>query len=127
MVLGQFVGDGDVPVACGVNTLHLLAEEAAVSGRIAEMVDGNVIVDHLMEDGILDERFRQVDAGVDTEDKVLMAYGPKEPCAMLDEGYLAEEGAGVRQFDGDRRQGPVEKAGVVGIEMRLNIIYRRNH
>ena len=127
MVLGQFVGDGDVPVAGSVDALHLLTEEAAVGRGIAEVVDGNVIVDHLMEDGILDERFRQVDAGVDTENEVLMAYGSKEPCTMLNKGYFAEEGAGVRQFDRDRRKGTGKETGVVGVKARLYVRDRGDH
>ena len=116
-----------MPVTGGVDALHLLAEEAAVGRGIAEVVDGDVIMDHLMEDGILDERFRQVDAGVDTENEVLMAYGSKEPCAMLNEGYLAEEGAGVRQFDRDRWKGTGKETGVVLVEARLYVRYRGNH
>jgi hypothetical protein len=40
-----------------VNALHVLAEETAVSRGVAEMVESDVIMDHLMEDGVLDEFF----------------------------------------------------------------------
>lgn len=46
-----------MPVAFGIDSRHELAEEAAVGGCIAELVDGDVIMDHLMENGILDEGF----------------------------------------------------------------------
>ena len=41
-----------------IDPLHLGAEEFAVCGSVTELVDGDVIMDHLMEDGIFDEFFR---------------------------------------------------------------------
>ena len=121
MVLGQFVGDGDVPVTGGVNTLHLLTEEAAVGGGVAEVVNGDVIMDHLMEDSILNEGFGQVDAGVDAEDEVLIAVAAEEALLAAGEGEFAEEAFGVGEADGDRRKGSVEVTGVVGVEMGLYV------
>lgn len=76
-----------------------------------------------MKDGILDEFFRQVVACVDAEGKVGIGPVTEEPFSMLDEGYFAEEGAGIGEFDGDRRKGPVEKAGVVGVETGFYVFY----
>jgi hypothetical protein len=111
----------------GVDTLHLLAKEATVGGGVAELVDGDVIMDHLMKDGIFDEVFRQVNTGVDTEDKVLVTGRSEEPRAMLGEGEFAEESAGMGEFDGDRRERPAEEAGVVFIKAGLDVINRRLH
>ena len=44
-------------VAFGIDAMHLAAEELAVGGSVVELVDGDVIMDHLMEDGILNEFF----------------------------------------------------------------------
>ena len=63
----------------GVDARHFAAEELAVGGGVVELVDGDVIMDHLMEDGVLDELFRQVKTGIDTEDEVLISQGSKEP------------------------------------------------
>lgn len=79
LVLGEAIRDGYMAVAFGVDTLHLAAEKAAVSGGITELVDSDVIMDHLMEDGIFDEGFGQVDAGIDTEDEIIVMGGSKEP------------------------------------------------
>ena len=62
-----------------VNALHMLAEEAPVGGGVAEVVDSDVIVDHLMEDGVLDEFFGLIKAGVDAENEILIAYRSEEP------------------------------------------------
>ena len=62
-----------------VNALHVLAEETAVGRSVAEMVESDVIMDHLMEDGVLDEFFGQIKAGVDAENEILIAYRSEEP------------------------------------------------
>lgn len=62
----HFVGDGNMSVAFGIYALHFLAEELAVCRSVAEVVDGDEIMDHLMEDGVLDQFFRQVVTGVNT-------------------------------------------------------------
>ena len=66
-------------VAFGVDTLHFLTEKAAVGRGVAELVDGDVIMDHLMEDGVFDEGFGQVNTGIDTEDEVRVMGRAKEP------------------------------------------------
>ena len=117
----EAVGDGDVTVIEGIDTRHVFAEESAVGGGVAELVDGDVIVDHLMEDGVLDEGFGQVDAGVDAEDEVLIAVAAEETLLAAGEGEFAEEAFGVGEADGDRRKGAVEVTGVVGVEMGLYV------
>ena len=126
-------------VAFGVDSFHFTAEELAVRGGVAEVVDGNIIVNHLMEDSILDEFFRQIVTGVDAQFEVGIGpftdrrnSGAKEPggereIAAFDVRHLAEKGAGIGEFDGDRRQRPVEKADIEVIEMLLNIWQGWNH
>lgn len=53
----QAVRDSDMTIPLGVDALHLPAEEFAVGGGVVELVDGDVIMNHLMEDGILNEFF----------------------------------------------------------------------
>ena len=71
--VGEAVRDGDMAVAFGVDTRHLAAKELTVGGGVLELVEGDEIMDHLMEDGVLDEGFGQVNADVDAEDKVFVA------------------------------------------------------
>lgn len=66
-------------VAFVVNAFHVLAEETTVSRGVAEVVESDVIMDHLMEDGVLDEFFGQIKAGIDTEDEILVSDGAEEP------------------------------------------------
>ena len=44
-------------VSFGIDPLHLGAEEFAMCRSVTELVDGDVIMDHLMENRILDEFF----------------------------------------------------------------------
>ena len=63
----------------GIDAMHLAAEELAVGGSVVELVDGDVIMNHLMEDGILNELFRQVKTCIDTKDEVLVSQWSEEP------------------------------------------------
>ena len=68
-----------MPVAIGVDARHLAAKEPAVRRGVPELIDRDIIMDQLMEDGILDEVFREVDARVDAEDEVLVSDRSEEP------------------------------------------------
>jgi len=114
-------------VTFGVDTLHLLTEKATVGRGVAELVNSDVIMDHLMKDGIFDELFGQVYTGVDTEDKVRVMGGTKEPGAMFGEGQFTKERAGMGEFDGNGRKGPAEKAGIELIKAGLDVGDGWNH
>ena len=66
-------------VTFGIDAFHKLAEETTVSRGVAEMVESDVIMDHLMENGILHQLFGQIKAGIDTEDEILVSNGAEEP------------------------------------------------
>ena len=104
LFFGEAIGDGDMPVAIGIDARHLTAKEPAVRGCVTKLIDRDIIMDHLMEDGVLDEVFGEVDARVDAEDEVLVAKRSKEPRAA-GKSHFAEEGARVREFDRNRWQG----------------------
>ena len=127
LVLGEAIRDGYMAVAFGVDTLHLAAEKAAVSGGITELVDSDVIMDHLMEDGIFDKVFGQVDTGVDTQDVVFVTGRAEEPGAMFGEGEFAKESAGMGELDGDGRQGTAEKTGIELTKTGLDVGDGGNH
>ena len=114
-------------VAFGIDPLHLGAEEFAVRGGVTELVEGNVIMDHLMEDGVADEVFGKVEASVDTENKVLVTQGTEEPGAAAREGNFAEEGAGIGEFDADRRKSIGKETGVVLVKTGLYVGDGGNH
>ena len=127
MFFGETVRDCYTTVSFSVDTLHLVAEEPAVGRGVAEMVDGDVIMDHLMKDGIFDEVFGQVDTGVDTQNEVLVARRAKEPGAMLGKGQFAEERAGMGELDRDRRKGATEEADIVLVKAGLYVRNRWDH
>ena len=98
-----------------------------MSGSVAELVNSDVIMDHLMEDGIFDKVFGQVDTGVDTEDKVFVSGRAEEPGAMFGEGEFAKESAGMGELDGDGRQGTAEKTGIELVKAGLDVGDGGNH
>ena len=95
LLLGEAVGDGYMTVSIGIDARHLAAEEPAVGGGVAEVVDGDIIMDHLMEDRVPDELFGQVEAGVDTENEVLVADRSEEPRAVAGKSDFAKKSARV--------------------------------
>ena len=127
LVLGEAIRDGYMAVAFGVDTLHLAAEKTTVSGSVAELVNGDVIMDHLMEDGIFDKVFGQVDTGIDTQDEVFVTGRAEEPGAMFGEGEFAKESAGMGELDGDGRQGTAEKTGIELTKTGLDVGDGGNH
>ena len=108
-------------VAFRIDARHLTAEELPVRGSVTELVDGDVVMDHLMKDGVLDECFRQVDAGVDAEDKVLVSVASKESLLAPDKGEFAEEALRVGEFDRNRRKRTAKETGVEVVKTGLDV------
>lgn len=66
-------------VTFGIDARHFSAEELPVYGCIFPLIESDVVMDHLMNDSILNEFFGQIQARIDTKDKVLVSQGAKEP------------------------------------------------
>ena len=111
LVVRETMRDRYMTVSFGVDSRHLTAEELPVNGGVITLIDSNIIMNHLMEDRVLDERFGKVYADVDTEDEVFIAVLAEETVFAAGEGEFAEEAFGVREADGDGRKRPTEKAG----------------
>lgn len=90
-------------VTLGIDTCHLTTEELPMSRCVSPLIDSDIVMNHLMEDGVLNKLFRQVDAGIDTQHEVLVPIPPEETLLAAGESDLAEETFGVRKPDRDRR------------------------
>ena len=121
LLVGEAMGDGDVTVALGVDTRHVLAEEPAVGGGVAKLVDGDVVMDHLMENGVLDKGFRQVNTDVDTQDEIFVAVTREETLLAASEGDFAQKAFGVGEFNGNRRKLPTKETGIVLVKTGLYV------
>ena len=119
--VGEAVRDGNMAVAFGVDTSHLAAEELTVGGGVLELVEGDEIMDHLMEDGVLDEGFGQVNADVDAEDEIFVAVATEKALFAASEGQFAEETFGVGKADGNSGKLPAEIAGIELVKAGLDI------
>ena len=67
------------------------------------MVHGDVIMNHLMENRVLQEIFRQVETRVDTEHEVRVPPFAEKPSPMLDECHFTKERTGITELDRNRR------------------------
>ena len=115
-----------MPVSLLVDPLHLTAEELAVRGGVTQMVHGDVIMNHLMENRVMQQLFRQVITCVDTEHEVRVPPFAKEPCPMLDKRHLSKESTGIGELDRYRRQRSVEITDVILVKTGLYVINRGN-
>ena len=115
-----------MPVSLLVDPLHLTAEELAVRGGVTQMVHGDVIMNHLMENRVLQQLFRQVETCVDTQFEVRVPPFAKEPCPMLDKRHLSKESTGIGELDRYRRQRSVEITDVILVKTGLYVINRGN-
>ena len=115
-----------MPVSLLVDPLHLTAEELAVRGGVTQMVHGDVIMNHLMENRILDEFFGKIETRVDPEFEVRVPPFAKEPCPMLDKRHLSKERTGIGELDRYRRQRSVEITDVILVKTGLYVINRGN-
>ena len=117
----EAVGDSDVAVTFGIDTRHLAAEELTVNGGVAELVDSDVVMNHLMEDGVFDESFGKVDTNVYTKDEILIAVFAKEALFAAGEGNFSKEAFSVGELDGNRGKGTSEETGIVLVKARLDV------
>ena len=108
-------------VAFRIDARHLTAEELPVRGSVTELVDGDVVMDHLMKDGVLDECFRQVDAGIDAEDEVLVLETAEESLLAPNKGKFAKETLRVGEFDRDMRKRTAKETGVEVVKTGLYV------
>ena len=115
-----------MPVSLLVDPLHLTAEELAVRGGITQMVHGDVIMNHLVQDCVLQQIFGQVETCVDTQFEVRVPPFAKEPCPMLDKRHLSKERTGIGELDRYRRQRSVEITDVILVKTGLYVINRGN-
>ena len=113
--------DRYMTVPFGVDTCHLTAEELPVNGGVIPLIDSNIIMDHLMENSVLNEGFWEVNADVYAKDKILVAVLAEETVFAAGEGEFAEEAFGVREADGDGRELPAEKAGIEVVKAGLYV------
>ena len=65
------MGNGDMPSETQVDIVHHLTKDLAMSTRVLNAVEMDIIMYHLMDDGILHFIFRQVKADADTETEIV--------------------------------------------------------
>ena len=96
----EAVGDADVAVVEAIDPGHHGPEAGAMGRGVAEAVVDDVVVDHLMDDGVLEFGLGEVDARIDTQYEVLAAVGAPER-ADAGIGQFAEEAPGIAEPDGN--------------------------
>ena len=120
------VGDGDVPAIFVVEFLHSGSEELAVGGSVAPLVDQNLVVDHLVQENVLEFVFGEIVLRADADAEIVV-FEPAEELPSLLVGAGAETADGAAQLERDGRQGAAEISVVKRFETFLQKGERRNH
>ena len=118
---GRFVRDGKVAVVQGVDFLHDEAELPAVRGRVLDPLPGDPVMDHLMDERVLDFRLRQIEIRADAQDEILATHHPAPPVAHGAVDEPPDEGAGVAELDRNTRKSAVETHPVECVEALLQV------
>lgn len=114
-----FVPYGQMTAAVRVYTFHHFAENSAVSGSIPQMIVGNIIMYHLVDDNIFQFFFGQIETAAD--------FHPVRNDGTAQQGtpdlifHFAEEGVGLDQRNLHRRQFAFEAQIIEPVE---SILYK---
>lgn len=103
LLLVQTVRDSDMAVPLRIDTRHLRPEKTAMRRCVVQLIDGNIIMDHLVQNRVLYHFFRQVDAHVDTQHKIFIPVAAEPALAFTHKSDLAQEALGMAQFDRQSR------------------------
>ena len=88
------MGNGDMPPETLVDVVHHLPKDLTMSACVLNAVEMNIVMYHLMDDGILHFSFRQIKADADTETEVVEFHLTKQFPLFLIHKH-AKKGLGV--------------------------------
>lgn len=97
-----------------------------MGGGVGELVHTDVIVDHLMEDGVFHFLLRQVEGCADFQHEGIFLHFAEEFDAAL-VAQLSEERAGAAHLDGEWWELPAEAETVEFVEFGLDEVDGWNH
>lgn len=97
-----------------------------MGGGVGELVHTDVIVDHLMEDGVFHFLLRQVEGCADFQHKTRFLHFAEELDATL-VAQLSEERAGTARLDGEWWELPIEAEAIEFVEFGLDEADGWNH
>ena len=128
LLLGRrLVRNGQVPAVQGVDLLHDATELPPVRGRVPDPLPGDPVMDHLMDERVLDLRLREFEIRTDAEHEILAPHHPAPPVAHGAVDEPPDEGAGAAQLDRNTRKSAVETHPVECVEALLQVFDRGLH
>ena len=120
LLVRQPMRDRYMPSLC-IDTHHFATEELAVHTRVAPLIDGNIVMNHLMQDSVLDQCLRKINTHIDAEHEVLVPIATEQALFAARKRHFAEKAFRVAEFDWQRRQLAFEIGRVVFIKSRLYV------
>jgi hypothetical protein len=118
----ETIGDGDVAAVGTVDVVHHAAEQRTVGRGVVQAVEGDVKVDHLVDDDIVEFFGREVEVQAEPQSETggVQEVGEHAPRVVL---TLPHKGGGTAQEDGHFRELPVKN---LGVELSETLLYVRD-
>ena len=116
------MGNSDMPSETLVDVVHHLPKDLAMSTSVLDAVEMDIIMYHLMDDGILHFIFRQVKADADTETEVVKLHLAEQFPSFLIYKH-AKEGLGIAKLNGKNREFIIKNEMIKLPKLIFNIFY----
>ncbi len=116
------MGNRDMPSETQVYVVHHLPKDLSMSTCVLNAVEVNIIVYHLVDDGILYFIFWQVKAGADTETEVVEFQLTEQFPSFLIYKH-AKESLGIAQLNGKNREFIIKDKMIKLPKLIFNIFY----
>ena len=116
------MGNSDMPFETLVDVIHHLPKDLAMSTRVLNAVEMDIIMYHLMDDGILHFIFRQVKTDADTETEIVEFHLTEQFPSFLIYKH-AKEGLGIAKLNGKNREFIIKNKMIKLPKLILNVFY----
>ena len=116
------MGNSDMSSETLVDVVHHLPKDLAMSTRVLDAVEMDIIMYHLMDDSVLHFIFRQVKADADTETEVVKLHLTEQFPSFLIYKH-AKEGLGIAKLNGKNREFIIKDKMIKLPKLIFNIFY----
>ena len=123
----EAMGDGNMPMPLFVDTHHFCTKKTTVRRGVFPLIDSDIVMNHLVQDRVLHQVFRQVNPYIDAQHKILISVPAEEALPLAYKRHFSQESFRMTELNRQGRQRPIKILPVVLLKSRLYVFYRRFH
>lgn len=101
------IGYGNVALVSAINLVHQLSEQSAMRAGVVQILSVNEIMDHLMDDYVIEVFLWKVEASAEVQAEVVFLPGPVRTSTVV-ETHLSDIAFGCREMEYGHRQHATE-------------------